>query len=69
MADLAQRDDARPYVVRWNETLVRKVLRVPDAHTRAQRLQAYEDAISGENPRLPDEAVRALIRAGYRELA
>lgn len=68
MPDLAQRDDARPHVVRWTEGLVMKLLRVPAAHTREQRLQAYEAAISGEHPRLPDEAVRALVRAGYREL-
>jgi hypothetical protein len=68
MADLAQRDDAVPHVVRWNEALVLRFLRVPASHTREQRLQAYEAAISGESPRLPDEAVRALVRAGYREL-
>jgi hypothetical protein len=68
MPDLKQRDDAVPHQVRWTEALVMRFLHVPAAHTREQRLEAYEAAISGENPRLPDEAVRALIRAGYTEL-
>lgn len=68
MALADRKDDSKPFPVRWTEALVMRVLHVPAAYPRSQRLQAYEDAISGDNPKLPDEAVRALIRAGYREL-
>lgn len=55
--------------VPWTEELACRSLRVPAGASRETKLAAFRRALAEGDERLPDEAVSALIRAGYRELA
>lgn len=56
-------------MVPWTEELACRSLRIERSATREERLSAFRAALARGDLRLPDGAVEALIRAGYRELA
>lgn len=61
--------DGRLTQVPWTEELACRSLRLPAGASRSVKLQAFRRALAQGDERLPDEAVAALVRAGYRELA
>lgn len=65
----AKQDDSQPRQVPWTEDLAWRALRVPPGASRGAKLAAAQRALEDGDERLPDGAVEALIKAGYRELA
>lgn len=63
------KDDAQLRQVPWTEELAWRALRVDAGASRSAKLAAAQRALEDGDERLPDGAVEALIKAGYRELA